>query len=175
MEIIEALKKTGKTIEDAFTPSKIGDMDILKKLHMEHEEVKSLLKQLVDEESGPTRKMLLHKIKIALVPHERAEEKVVYNAVLDQPAETSKIDGEEGYVEHNLADKTLAKLSKIEDASSPEFSAAAKVLKELIGHHISEEESNIWKDVRDSFDDEERIEMNRAFEAAKKKVRVTQA
>lgn len=173
MEILDSLKKTGEAVERVFSSDKNGEMDILKKLHIEHEEVKSLLKQLVDEDTKPSaRKTVLNKLKSALVPHERAEEKVVYNAIIAQKDQKPKIDGQEGYVEHNLADKTLTKLSKIEDASSPEFLATAKVLKELLEHHIEEEESNVWKDVRDNFDSEQRLAMTHEFEEAKKKVRV---
>jgi hypothetical protein len=41
-----------------------------------------------------------------------------------------------------------------------------------VEHHIDEEERNVWRDVSEAFDADERIEMNRAFEAAKKRVRV---
>ena len=55
---------------------------------------------------------------------------------------------------------------------SPEFSAGSKVLKELITHHVEEEESNIWTDVRKNFSKDDRIAMHRRFQAAKTKVRV---
>ncbi|MFY9286922.1 MAG: hemerythrin domain-containing protein [Alphaproteobacteria bacterium] len=174
MKLMDTVKNSSHIVEKALaiTPEKKGDMDILDKLHKEHEEVKALLKQLVESESAPTRKSLLKKVKLALVPHARAEEKVVYDPILRQKDKEAKINGEEGYLEHALADKMVLTLSKIRNATSPEFTAAAKVLKELIEHHIKEEESDIWKDVREYFNDEERIEMNRKFELAKKKVRV---
>jgi hypothetical protein len=174
MELMDTMKKTGRAVEKAFalSPAKEGDMDILDKLKQEHEEVSAMLSQLVDSESAPQRKVLLKKIKGALVPHVRAEEKIVYNAIIAQKEKSNKIDGEEGYMEHGLADKMLATLGKITNATSPEFSAAAKVLKELIEHHVKEEERNVWRDVKEHFDSEERVEMNRKFEAAKKKVKV---
>jgi hemerythrin superfamily protein len=58
-----------------------GDMDILTKLKKEHREVQLLLDQLVDSDSASERKSLLKQIRVALVPHSRAEEKVVYDAV----------------------------------------------------------------------------------------------
>jgi hypothetical protein len=67
----------------------------------------------------------------------------------------------------------LKKLESIRPASSPEFTAAAKVLKELVEHHVKEEEANVWHDVRKAFDADERAEMNRKFLAAKKKVKVS--
>ena len=147
-------------------------MDILDVLKHEHDEVKELLNDLVETPSAATRKSLLKQIKMALVPHVRAEEKIVYDAIIAQKGKDEKVDGEEGYLEHELADKMLAKLEKISNASSPEFSAGAKVLKELVTHHVDEEERNVWKDVRKHFDSDKRIEMNRRYEMAKKKVRV---
>ena len=66
----------------------------------------------------------------------------------------------------------LATLGRISGAMSPEFSAAAKVLKELVLHHVQEEENNIWPDVREHFSEEERAEMGRKFQTTKQKVRV---
>jgi hemerythrin superfamily protein len=149
------------------------DMDILDKLKQEHDEVKELLGKLVESRRAAERNALLRKIRKALVPHVRAEEKVVYDAILALKDEDAKVDGNEGYLEHAHADIALKKLSAIRPASSPEFTAAAKVLKELVEHHVKEEESAVWDDVRENFDSEARIEMHRKFEAAKKKVKVS--
>jgi hypothetical protein len=46
------------------------------------------------------------------------------------------------------------------------------VLKELVDHHIQEEERNIWARVKENFSDQQRAAMNREFLAAKKKVKV---
>jgi hemerythrin superfamily protein len=153
-------------------PNLPDDMDVLDKLKQEHEEVQELLGKLVDSERGAERMRLLKQIKAALVPHTRAEEKVVYDAIIALKEKDAKIDGNEGYFEHAHADMALKKLSTIKPATSPAFTAAAKVLKELVEHHVKEEERNVWRDVRKHFSAEERIEMNRAFEAAKKRVRV---
>jgi hypothetical protein len=44
-----------------------------------------------------------------------------------------------------------------------------------VEHHIEEEERNIWADVRENFDSDARIAMNRRFEAAKTKVKIPEA
>jgi len=82
------------------------------------------------------------------------------------------MDGKEGYIEHALASKTLQQLEKCASATSPEHRALAKVLKELVEHHIQEEENNIWDDVEEHFSDEEREQLNRTYLAAKQKVRI---
>ena len=66
----------------------------------------------------------------------------------------------------------LTSLGKMKDTMSPEFSAGAKVLKELVEHHVEEEEKNIWADVKDNFSDEDRLAMNKKFLAAKKRVTI---
>jgi hemerythrin-like domain-containing protein len=81
-------------------------------------------------------------------------------------------DGQEGYIEHGLASETLLKLEKISNATSPEFSAAAKVLEELVKHHVKEEESNVWTDAKDHFSSDERKLMNQKYLAAKKQARL---
>jgi predicted DNA-binding protein len=102
----------------------------------------------------------------------RPRKKVVYDAVLALKGITAKGDGNEGYIEHGLASETLGRLEKL-TANTPEFKATAKVLKELVDHHIKEEESNIWGRVKENFSDEQRAQMNRDFLSAKKKVKVS--
>lgn len=172
MDVVSSLKKKASEIEKSVEAMIEGQPDILDTLKKEHEEVKSLLGKLVKAEDSATRKKLLKQIKLALVPHARAEEKVVYDRIIGESEKKAKVDGEEGYAEHDLADITLLKLAKITNASSPEFSAQAKVLKELLEHHIDEEERNVWKDIREHCDAEERAAMERKFQTLKKKVKV---
>ena len=173
MTIRTTLENAGKTVIGAFG-AKTGDaeIDILDTLKEEHDEVQDLLGKLVESDNGREQKALVTKIKAALVPHTKAEEKVVYDAVLALKGKDAKVDGNEGYIEHGLADQTLKKLTGL-TANTPEFKAAAKVLKELIDHHIKEEESAIWARVKDNFSAEKRAQMNRDFLAAKKKVKIS--
>jgi len=143
--------------------------DILDTLKREHEEVKSLLADLQDAESVNERAELVRKIKAALVPHTKAEERVVYDAIIATSEDEAQTDGLEGYLEHEWASKTLERLEAA-DPSSAEHKAAAKVLKDLVEHHIEEEEANVWRDVRENFDKEDRVRMNAEFEAAKQQV-----
>ena len=131
-----------------------------------------MLADLVDCEDARQRRTLVQKIKHALVPHTKAEEKVVYDANIALKDEEPQTNGHEGYVEHELAARTLKQLDGIAEANSPEHKATAKVLKELVEHHIKEEESNVWADVRANFSREDRERMNMAFEKAKSQVKV---
>jgi hemerythrin-like domain-containing protein len=156
----------------AGTEPEEADADILDTLKQEHRDVAEMLERLVESNGAAERRKLLASIKNALVPHLRAEEKVVYDAVLALRGKEQKIHGEEGYMEHALGDKMLAQLGKMKDPMSAEFSAGAKVLKELVEHHVEEEEKNIWSDVEGNFSDDDRIAMNKKFLAAQKRVKV---
>lgn len=170
MTVRTTIEQAARSVMGALNPNE-GEADILNTLRTEHDEVQELLEKLVDSENAREQKQLVEKVKRALVPHTKAEEKIVYDAVLALRDKDAKIDGNEGYIEHGLADQTLKKLDKL-TANTPEFNAAAKVLKELIDHHIQEEEKNIWSQVKENFSSEQREQMNRDFLAAKKKVKV---
>ena len=175
MSVQTSVRKATRTVKKVIrgeAPAETEDRDILDTLKQEHDEVKALLSKLQDAEGASERKSLVKQIKQALVPHTKAEQKVVYDAVIAVRDKKLQTDGEEGYIEHDLASKTLQQLDKCASATSPEHRALAKVLKELVEHHIQEEEKNIWDDVEEHFSDEEREQMNRAFLAAKQKVSV---
>lgn len=171
MTVRTSIEKAAKSMLGAISLPIETSPDILDTLQSEHDDVQELLGKLVGSENGREQKSLLAKIKAALVPHTKAEEKIVYDAVLALKGAPAKVDANEGYIEHGLASETLKKLDKL-TANTPEFKAAAKVLKELIDHHIEEEERNIWARVRENFSDEQRARMNRDFLAAKKRVKV---
>jgi len=171
MSISTSVKKATRKVTEAITGEE-PQVDLLDTLKEEHEAVAALLKQLVDSESGAERKSLLKKIKTNLVPHVRAEEKVLYDAILAVKDKDANQDGEEGYLEHGLADKMLATLGKITNAKSPEFGAAAKVLKELVEHHVKDEESAVWSDAREHFSSDERKLMNQKYLRLKPTIKV---
>jgi len=168
--IREASRKAAQVI--APEDESLEGTDILDTLKKEHDEVKSLLTQLQNTDGSAERRSLVQKIKAALVPHTKAEEKVVYDAIISSAEEQTEVHGLEGYLEHEWASKTLQRLEGA-DPQSAEHVAAAKVLKELVEHHIKEEESTIWDDVREHFDAQDRAQMNVKFEAAKQKVKLS--
>jgi hemerythrin superfamily protein len=174
MKVKTVMAQAARTISRTLSSSdsEVETTDILDTLKKEHDEVKDLLENLSDAETPAQRRSLVKKIKAALVPHTKAEEKVVYDAVIGLRDKDAQMDGHEGYLEHEWAAKTLQRLESITNAGSPEHKAAGKVLKELVEHHIDEEERNVWKDVKENFSDDDRKQMNVAFFAAKRRVKV---
>jgi hemerythrin superfamily protein len=175
MNIRTTVKSATYAVVKAFSPAtgaQPEDTDLLDTLKSEHDEVKGLLADLVDADTATQRRALVRQIKAALVPHTKAEQKVLYDAIIALKDKEVQIDGHEGYLEHELADKALQKLGSISNATSPEHKAVAKVLKELVEHHIKEEERNVWGDARKHFSAEERAQMNTAYLAARSRVKV---
>jgi hemerythrin superfamily protein len=174
MRVKTVVKQAARVIGNTFSSgdSDVEATDILDTLKKEHDEVKDLLRKLSDAQTAAQRRDLVRKIKAALVPHTRAEEKVVYDAVIALRDKDAQMDGHEGYLEHEWAAKTLQRLGAIANAASPEHKAAGKVLKELVEHHIEEEERNVWADVKEHFSDDDRKTMNAEFFAAKRRVKV---
>jgi hypothetical protein len=172
MSIKTAIKKTARKLEEAVA-GEPPQVDLLDTLEEEHQQVAALLERLVESQNSRERKSLLDQVKRSLIPHARAEEKVLYNALIAAKEKGAQQDGEEGYMEHALADKTIKDLHKISNAMSPEFGAASKVLKELIQHHVKEEETTFWSDARKLFSPDERKLLNQKYLAEKKKVRMT--
>lgn len=174
MRIKSKVRNVTRALVKAVTPESedVNDIDILDTLKKEHDEVKKLLSDLQEATTAAQRRRLVQQIKAALIPHTKAEEKVVYDAVIALRDKDAQVDGHEGYLEHEWAAKTLQRLDAIANATSPEHKAAAKVLKELVDHHIREEENNVWDDVSKHFSDEDRKAMSVAFERAKRRVKI---
>lgn len=145
-------------------------MDILTALKKDHDEAKSLLDRIVKSKSGATRAELFAKFKSALTKHSRAEEAMVYER-LKPEGETAKNFALEGYVEHEVADRLIADLSRARKKDSEEWTARVTVLKELLEHHIEEEEGDMFSEARKAFEKPEREAMADEFKAAKQKVR----
>jgi len=171
MSVRTSIEQATNSVIKALTPGAEPGNDILETLGAEHDEVQDLLEKLTKSERAAEQKSLVGQIKKALVPHSKAEEQIVYDAIAALKGEKYKIDGAEGYTEHALASATLKQLDAM-TPNTPEFKAHAKVLKELLNHHIKEEEDAIWSDVKDNFSDEQRARMNQAYLAAKKQVPV---
>ena len=121
MSVATSVKKAARKVEKAVTGTE-PEADLLDTLKEEHEEVAALLKKLTDDDaSASERRKLVTQIKAALVPHVKAEQKVLYDAIIALRDKDAQQDGEEGYIEHALASKTLADLEKISNGNSPEF------------------------------------------------------
>jgi hemerythrin superfamily protein len=176
MSLKEQFQDTKQAVVNALKPDEQATgTDILDTLKKEHNEVKELLSLLQETEVAAQRQGLVRQLSAALVPHSVAEEKIVYDSMIALSDRQAQMDGYEGALEHKWAAKTLERLAALDDATSSEHKATAKVLKELVEHHIREEERNIWRDVRKNCSNEERARMNALYLAEKQRTKVPNA
>lgn len=143
-------------------------MEIYQVLKADHKVVKSLLKQLDDttERGVKLRKTLLEKLKLAVVPHARAEEKVLYGRLKKSEVKEADALAFEGFEEHAVVDHLFDELGKT-DPSDKRFTALLSVLKESLEHHIKEEENDVFKKAKRSFKAELAKEMTDEFNSLK--------
>lgn len=136
-------------------------------LKADHVTIKRLLRQLAEttERAGKTRESLVRQIEETLKIHAQVEEEVFYPAFLARTKGSEEQDMfYEAAEEHHVADMVLPSL-KTANPKSPEFTAKASVLKELIEHHIKEEESEMFAHTRTIFSDAELRELGEAMQA----------
>ena len=138
--------------------------DVRTLLKEDHDEILDLARTLADEDSVPRRRALFKSLKPLLTAHARAEEQAVYTELVKARSKRDAKDlGNEGYVEHSLVDVLLERMSKTALAGSDAWKAHATVLKELLEHHIREEEKEIFEALGKEFTDTRRAAMAEAF------------
>ena len=118
-------------------------MELLDHLTEEHRKVEGLLDMLATSEEGPDREATLAELESSLSTHMAVEETFLY------PIVTKVIgaeDEEEAEVEHGLARDGLAKLREL--VAQPGFGAAVDMLTAGIGHHVKEEEQELFPQLR---------------------------
>ncbi len=140
------------TVKSLSARATMDSEDVRALLMKDHDEAKEVAKQMHEATTATRRMALLSKLKPALTAHSRAEERVVYDALLrvrsDDP---SHVLADEGFVEHSLLDELLTTLSST-DASCDRWKANAKVLHELLEHHIAEEQSDVFAKLGEHFE-----------------------
>jgi hemerythrin-like domain-containing protein len=146
-------------------------MNLLDKLREEHEEVKGLLHQMCEDENAGRRQKLFKEFKTAMTKHSRGEEKVLYERLIDTGEDKPELLGNEGFIEHDVADELIAKLGRARNKGDVKWTAGIKVLTDIIEHHIEEEEKEVFKETRRNFKAAQLNEMEEEFEKVKAKVR----
>ncbi|MFP4106830.1 MAG: hemerythrin domain-containing protein [Phycisphaerae bacterium] len=119
---------------------------VLEKLHEEHGQIRQLLEKMSDttQNAVKTRPRMVEELEEKIVPHMVGEEKIFYKAMKKHATKEQMPTALEGYEEHRLARKALKRLKKA-DPDTPDWDARQKVLKEVVEHHIEEEESELFE------------------------------
>ncbi|MBC3255999.1 hemerythrin domain-containing protein [Pseudomonas paralactis] len=121
-------------------------MNAIDLLKADHERVKTLLTQLSEstERGVKKRTELLAKLEMEITLHTQLEEEILYPAFRKAGGKEQEVMYHEAKEEHRTVDALVLPDLKQTEPSSTEFSGRVKVLKELLEHHIEEEESEMF-------------------------------
>ena len=119
-------------------------MDAITLLKSQHREVEALFKKIEKTENGDKRRSLMNEISTKLEMHTRIEEEIFYPAVREAPSKKADEMINEALEEHHVVKLVLKELPQV-DPEDERFEAKMTVLKELIEHHVEEEEQEMFK------------------------------
>lgn len=141
-------------------------------LKTDHQKVRDLFDQLAGttERAKKTRRDLLGKIEHELVIHTRLEEELFYPAFRDTDGKEHRKMYHEATEEHRAVERMVLPDLKDTDPASEEFAGRLKVLKELVQHHISEEEEQMFPEAEEALGAEQLDELGRRMEARRKEL-----
>jgi len=158
--------KSKPTSRRATGTSRPRRQDAIALLKEDHRQAEKLFKQF-EKASGPAeRQHIVESITTALAQHTEIEEQVVY------PWAREYIENEDDLVleaveEHRVAKWLLAEIA----ATAPDderYEARVTVLIEVVRHHVKEEESDFFPDLRDVATRAELLDLGDELRAAKR-------
>ncbi len=141
-------------------------MDAITLLKQDHKTVEKLFKQFEKTTAPAQQRKLAQKVIAELSVHAAIEEMVFYPAVRDRvPKEEETVL--EALEEHHVAKWLLSELEDMKP-DHERFKAKMTVMMENVRHHVEEEESELFPQVRKAVGRKELAELGEAMEKAKK-------
>ena len=121
------------------------NQDAIALLKDDHRAVEKLFKDFEAAKGEGRKETLARRICLELTIHTKIEEEIFY------PACDGKIDEDmlkEAYVEHDAAKLLMAEIEAGNGQTDDFFDAKVQVLSEQIEHHVKEEETELFPQVR---------------------------
>lgn len=135
--------KSGKQVQTSANQRAVLDM-----LIEDHRRIQEMFQDFVDmDEDEEARRDLVQTACAELTAHAQLEEELFYPAVREEIDEQHLID--EAQVEHGVVKDLITQLEYTEPDDDL-YAATFHVLAEYTNHHIEEEESDIFTQVRES-------------------------
>ncbi|MFJ1269955.1 hemerythrin domain-containing protein [Legionella lytica] len=124
-------------------------MDIYDYLKMDHDKVAHLFKLFEQSTLESRKREIVALINKELIVHAHAEQEIFYRA-LEKFPETRDI-AQHGEQEHRELE---AQLQKINTASQEQWNTEVLVLKELVEHHVKDEEQEMFNQAKSVISEE---------------------
>lgn len=153
-------------MEERETEKGEGGQDVFEMLKADHRHVQDLFTKFEDADKR-ARASIADETLTALEVHAALEEELVYPAVAEVIDDEELIN--EAKEEHHVAKVLIKELRKM-DAEDEGFSTKFKVLGELVGHHIEEEEGEMFPQAQEGGFEPESI----SDEVSKRKAKLMQ-
>ena len=141
-------------------------MNAIELLKEDHDKVDKLFQKEKATPDGD-HKELFEQIKAELDVHTHIEETIFYPKLKEEGDDELKDIVLEGIEEHRQAKMFLKELAALAD-DSEKFDPKLKVLMEDIEHHVQEEEGEMFKMVKEQFDEFTLQELGKEMEKEKK-------
>ena len=121
-------------------------MNAIDLLKADHQTVKAILAQLSESTDKAIKKRtdLLDKLEMEISIHTKLEEEILYPAFKAAGTKEQDVLYFEAKEEHRTVDSLVLPDLKQTDPGTPEFAGRVKVVKELLEHHIEEEETELF-------------------------------
>ncbi len=142
-------------------------MNVLEEIKKEHEEFKSLITE-IENSDGETKKELFKDLYARVKGHHEAEEHVVFPDVKEKSDDQGKEIVREMIEEHSLGAYQFSVLQRT-SVDNETWDAKFSVLKEVLTHHMDEEENELFKQAREVLSEEELQEKYNPFEKTEEK------
>ena len=148
-------------------------MKAIELLKQDHETVKDLLGKLEEttERAVQTRKKLLARIEQELKIHTELEEQIFYPAFRQAGSKDDAVMTVEAKEEHRAVEALVLPDIKETPPSTIEFSGRVKVLKELLEHHIEEEERDMFPQARKLLSKQQLEQLGESMEVLRKSLK----
>lgn len=130
----------------AHTPRPIDALDMLEADHRAIEQLFDAFER-AERNDFERKNALVQRACELLTIHAIVEEEMLYPVAQNALAEDHRIDVDEAYVEHFLVKTLIERFANLK-AGDDGFDATFKVLKENTTHHIEEEETTLFPEVR---------------------------
>jgi hypothetical protein len=121
-------------------------MNAIKFLEQQHREVEALFAKIEKTSASKDRKDIFNEIALRMEIHAKLEEKLFY----PEGREVDKDMTLEAYEEHDVVKALIRKCAKTRP-NAEEFMARVTVLKEVIEHHVKEEEETYFPECEKAF------------------------
>ena len=146
-------------------------MNVIELLKKDHETVSGLFKSFEaakEAESGSDKEQIGGQICEELTAHAAVEEELFYPAVARQAGEDEKAEDSvrEANEEHALVKGLVGELEEM-SASDEQYEAKVKVLKDVVEHHVEEEEGQLMPKAKKLLSSEQLDELGARVESRK--------